>query len=200
MRGQALGLIETRGYAPLVLAVDGAIKAARVTLNSLTLVGGGLANATVRGDVGAVRAALAAAAALISQMGADGMTQVIARPDAAVWSLLKQDGLRVEAEPPGPGGGAGGTSNPPTVRPEAELPVLKPVSEPPIARAEPEPPALKPDSEVPAAKPEARLPVVQNKDQAPPESASGPAPGKAGGQTPPKAPGKPKKPRKPAKK
>jgi Carbon dioxide concentrating mechanism/carboxysome shell protein len=200
MRRQALGLIETRGYAPLVMAVDGAIKAAQVTLTTKTVVGGGLVNATVRGEVGAVRAALDAAAAIIRQMGAQGMTHVIARPDAAIWALLEKDGLRVND--PDPGGGPAGTAGPPTIRPETEVPVLKSVSEPPIARAEPELPVVKPESEVPATKPEARMPVVQHNGQTPTLKDEGMKPDqkKTDGQSAPKASGKPKKPRKPAKK
>lgn len=183
------------------MAVDGAIKAAQVTLTSKTMVGGGLVNATVRGDVGAVRAALDAAEAIIHQMGAQGMTHIIARPDSAIWALLKKDGLRVN-EPPEPGGGPEGAASPPTLRPEAELPAIKPVSEPPIARAEPEVPVVKPESEVPAAKPEAGLPVVQTNGQAAVPADEGPklSQMKTDGQSAPKASGKPKKPRKPAKK
>lgn len=194
-RGQALGLIETRGYLPLVTAVDGAIKAAQVSLTTSTLVGGGLANATVRGDVGAVRAALDAAQAIIDQLGASGMTHVIARPDSAVWALLAQDGLRV-TETPEPANGSGESSSPPALRPEPEVPVARVSPEVPAIKPEPEPPVARSESEVPAVKPESRVPAVRNQDRTMPESETK----KGDGPPAPKSPGKTKKPRKTPKK
>lgn len=93
-----MGIIETTGYTSLVVAVDGALKAAQVSLQSATLVGGGLANATVLGDVGAVEAALNAARGLITSMGAKGMTHVIARPDAEVWAMLAKSELKLQGD------------------------------------------------------------------------------------------------------
>ena len=175
---EALGLIETRGQVPLVAAVDAALKAARVWLNSFRLVGGGLATATVRGDVGAVRAALDAARGQMDRMGAGGLVHVIARPDAAVWDMLEKDGLIVGPDSPGGGG------TPPALRPEPEVPAVRPESEVPAVRPEPEVPAVRAESEVPM------IPVE------PPAPAAKPAK-KTADKTP---PAKPKKPRKPGKK
>ncbi|MDL2226499.1 BMC domain-containing protein [Deltaproteobacteria bacterium OttesenSCG-928-M10] len=138
---QALGLIETRGLTPLVTALDGAIKAAQVTFEGRRLVGGGLVNATVTGDVGAVRAAMDAADGIIRQMGAIGMTHVIARPDEAVWAMLKKDGLNV------PGSGEPSPADQsqtgaPVIRPEAMAPALRAATEVPAVAAKK--PAAKP--------------------------------------------------------
>lgn len=198
MRGQALGLIETRGYAPLVMAVDGALKAAQVVLTTKTLVGGGLANATVRGDVGSVRAALEAAGAIINQMGADGMTHVIARPDASIWALLEKDGLRVNDPPPDPGTGPMGPAEPPAVRPDPGPPATRAESGAPTVKPESEPPVFRAESEVPAIKTEAGLPVVQKLSAPSPGPAA--LPEKSDGPKAAKSPGKPKKPRKTTKK
>ena len=54
----ALGMIETRGFAAMVEASDAMVKAARVELTCYEKVGGGYVTAIVRGDVAAVRAAL----------------------------------------------------------------------------------------------------------------------------------------------
>jgi ethanolamine utilization protein EutM len=75
-----LGIVETRGLLPLVEAADAALKAANVRLSGYTLVGGGLAACLLSGDVGAMRAALAAAQGAISRLAAQGATHLIPRP------------------------------------------------------------------------------------------------------------------------
>ncbi|MDR3174997.1 MAG: BMC domain-containing protein [Desulfovibrio sp.] len=77
---EALGIVETRGLLALVEAVDAALKAANVALSGHTLVGGGLAACLLSGDVGAMRAALAAAQGAISRLAAQGATHLIPRP------------------------------------------------------------------------------------------------------------------------
>src|SRR5256885_14471585 len=53
----ALGMIETRGFAALVEASDAMVKAAKVELVGYEKIGGGYVTAIVRGDVAAVKAA-----------------------------------------------------------------------------------------------------------------------------------------------
>lgn len=201
MNKQALGLIETRGYQPLVTAVDAAIKAARVSLVTTRLVGGGLVNATVRGDVGAVRAALDAALATINQMGACGMTHVIARPDPAVWALLAGDGLK-GSDPWEPENGPKGPAGPPAVRPEPEMPAHRVSPEVPAVKPDSDPPATRVEPEVPVVKPETGVPVIRNADQPPPPDpeVSVTADKKNDEPSASKTRGKVKKPRKSAKK
>ena len=56
---KALGMIETRGLVASIEAADAMVKAANVTLTSARKhVGGGLVTVMVRGDVGAVKAAV----------------------------------------------------------------------------------------------------------------------------------------------
>ena len=55
----ALGMIETRGLVAAIEAADAMVKAANVTLTRKEEVGGGLVTVMVRGDVGAVKAAVA---------------------------------------------------------------------------------------------------------------------------------------------
>ena len=58
MEKQALGMIETRGFVGAVEAADAMVKAANVTLVGKEIIGGGLVTVLVRGDVGAVKAAV----------------------------------------------------------------------------------------------------------------------------------------------
>ena len=84
----ALGIIETYGRAPLIEAVDSAIKAASVSILASYFVGGGCNTVTLVGDVGAMRAALDAAQGLMDRQGIDGCTHLIPRLAKEVWPFL----------------------------------------------------------------------------------------------------------------
>ena len=85
---QALGIIETRGRAPLIEAVDAAIKAAQVDILASYFVGGGCNTVTLVGDVGSLRAALDAAQGMIDRLGIDGCTHLIPRLAGQVWPMI----------------------------------------------------------------------------------------------------------------
>jgi ethanolamine utilization protein EutM len=78
--GIALGLIETKGLVGAVEAADAMCKAARVTLLSKEMSGGGLVTVMVRGEVGAVKAAVEAGAVGARRVGEVVSTHVIPRP------------------------------------------------------------------------------------------------------------------------
>ncbi len=80
----ALGMIETRGFAAMVEASDAMVKAAKVELVSYEKIGGGYVTAVVRGDVAAVRAACEAGQAAASRVGELVTVHVIARPHSNV--------------------------------------------------------------------------------------------------------------------
>jgi ethanolamine utilization protein EutM len=61
--GEALGMIETRGFVAMIEACDAMVKAAKVNLIGWEKIGSGYVTAMVRGDVAAVRAATDAGAA-----------------------------------------------------------------------------------------------------------------------------------------
>ncbi len=186
-----MGLIETKGYAPLVRAVDAALKAAQVSLATGHKVGGGLALATVAGDVGAVRAALDAAQAVISTMGGYGMTHVIARPDPAVWEMLRKDGLKVPgAETPKTGGGPAKPADPPALKPEAEVPMVRAAPEVPAVKPASGVPVLRPETPAPATKAPAKVPAMRKDDPAGGAQKSGSAEKKPAGGKKPRKPGK----------
>ena len=81
MTSQALGLIETVGLPAAVEAADAAMKAANVQLIGYEKTrGGGLVTVKIRGDVGAVQAAVASAVAAASKVGRVYSHHVIPRP------------------------------------------------------------------------------------------------------------------------
>ena len=84
---KALGIIETQGRAPLIEAVDTAIKAAQADILASYFVGGGCNAVTLVGDVGSLRAALDAARALMDSRGIIGITHLIPRLAEQVWPL-----------------------------------------------------------------------------------------------------------------
>ena len=86
--GEALGLIETRGLVGAIEAADAMVKAANVTLVSKEEIGGGLVTVMVRGDVGAVQAAVEAGAKAAKVVGELISVHVIPRPHAEVENML----------------------------------------------------------------------------------------------------------------
>lgn len=77
---KAIGIIETKGFAPLILGADTALKAANVDLVEWRQIGGGYVSFTIEGDVAAVRSAIEAAAESASTKGEVISKLVIPRP------------------------------------------------------------------------------------------------------------------------
>lgn len=85
---EALGMIETKGFTPLVEATDAMLKAANVQFLTWEKVGAGFAAAFVTGDVAAVKAATDAGAAAAGRIGEVISVQVIPRPHEDVEGVL----------------------------------------------------------------------------------------------------------------
>ena len=85
---EALGMVETRGLVAAIEAADAMVKAANVTLIGSEKIGSGLVSIMVRGDVGAVKAAVEAGGAAASRLGEVVATHVIPRPHGDVEKLL----------------------------------------------------------------------------------------------------------------
>ena len=85
---QALGMIETRRLTAAIEAADSMVKAAEVALIGTEKIGSGLVTVMVRGDVGAVKAAVEAGAATASSLGELVATHVIPRPHEDVEKIL----------------------------------------------------------------------------------------------------------------
>ncbi len=88
MAYEALGMIETRGLTAAVEAADAMVKAAEVTLIGTEKIGSGLVTVMVRGDVGAVKAAVETGSAAASKLGELIASHVIPRPHADVEKIL----------------------------------------------------------------------------------------------------------------
>lgn len=85
---EALGMIETKGLVASIEASDAMVKAANVTLIGKERVGGGLVTVMVRGDVGAVKAAVDAGATAADKVGSLISVHVIPRPHSEVEAIL----------------------------------------------------------------------------------------------------------------
>ena len=94
---EALGMIETRGFAAVVEAADAMVKAAKVELVTYEKTGGGYVTAVVRGDVAAVKAAIDAGTRGAEKVGEVVSTHVIARPHTNI-DLVMPLGRLEEAE------------------------------------------------------------------------------------------------------
>jgi ethanolamine utilization protein EutM len=88
MEKQALGMVETKGLVGAIEAADAMVKAANVTLVGKELIGSGLVTVMVRGDVGAVKAAVDAGAAAAKRVGELVSIHVIPRPHCEVEYIL----------------------------------------------------------------------------------------------------------------
>lgn len=87
---QALGMVETRGLVASIEAADAMCKAANVVLVGTEKIGSGLVSVMVRGDVGAVKAAVEAGAATAERLGEVIAVHVIPRPHSDVEKILPQ--------------------------------------------------------------------------------------------------------------
>ena len=85
---EALGMIETKGFIPLVEATDAMVKAANVEFLGWDNVGSGFVSVFVTGDVAAVKAATDAGAAAAGRIGDVVSVQVIPRPHADIAKVL----------------------------------------------------------------------------------------------------------------
>lgn len=97
MKNDSLGLMETFGIVPAIVAADAACKAAMVSLLGYEMARAGLVTIKLVGDVAAVKAAVSAGAAAAGKVGKVISVHVIPRPDRQ---------LRIrpsEPAPPSPG-------------------------------------------------------------------------------------------------
>ena len=86
--GEALGMIETKGLVGAIEAADAMTKSANVTLRGYEKIGSGLVTVMVRGEVGAVKAAVDAGACAAEKVGEIVAQHVIPRPHTDVEKIL----------------------------------------------------------------------------------------------------------------
>ncbi|MCX7797312.1 MAG: BMC domain-containing protein [Melioribacter sp.] len=84
----ALGMIETKGLVGAIEAADAMVKTANVELIGKEVIGGGYVTVMIRGDVGAVKAAVEAGAAAAQKVGELVSVHVIPRPHSDVELIL----------------------------------------------------------------------------------------------------------------
>lgn len=87
-KGSALGIIETKGFIPLVEAVDTGLKQAEVSCSGWYKVGSALVSTIFRGEVAAVKASVEAAAEKCKQAGELVNMYVIPRPHQSVEDIV----------------------------------------------------------------------------------------------------------------
>jgi ethanolamine utilization protein EutM len=85
---QALGMVETKGLVGAIEAADAMVKAANVTLVGKEKIGSGLVTVMVRGDVGAVKAAVEAGSSAAKRVGEVVSIHVIPSPHDDVEKIL----------------------------------------------------------------------------------------------------------------
>lgn len=85
MELQALGMIETRGLVASIEAADAMLKAANVVLVGTEKIGSGLVSVMVRGDVGAVKAAVEAGSAAAEKLGEIISSSCNSRDRTVMW-------------------------------------------------------------------------------------------------------------------
>ncbi len=137
MATRALGLIETVGLVAAVEAADAMTKAANVEMVGYELTqGGGMVVVKIRGDVGAVKAAVSAGVAAASRVGRVVSSHVMPRPHEEVEPVINSPATRGAGRVgPGPASGEGsGAGAPDTAGGEEGAPEaaeLEPVTENP---------------------------------------------------------------------
>jgi len=87
-QGNALGMIETKGLVASIEAADAMVKAANVAMIGQERIGSGLVTVMVRGDVGAVKAAVDAGVQAGENVGEIVTSYVIPRPHSEVEAIL----------------------------------------------------------------------------------------------------------------
>jgi microcompartment protein CcmL/EutN len=91
MASEALGMIETRGLVAAIEGSNAMLKAANVRLTGYLPVGSGLVSAFVKGEVAAVKAAVAAGAEAAARVGEVFAVHVISQPHPDLKNLVPQE-------------------------------------------------------------------------------------------------------------
>jgi microcompartment protein CcmL/EutN len=194
MSQRSLGLIETFGLLPAVEAADAAVKSANVELVGYEFAkGSGMTVVKVEGDVGAVKAAIAAASVAASKVGKVAATRVIPRPATGLEVMVRNGDTKgyTPPEPPAPTSPDESGPEPDPDRggltTEQEAPASEPdevttqdpaPAEPVVEEVQPEPVPVEepaPVEEVQPAPAEPVVEVVSEPEPAPEEAVPAPA-------------------------
>lgn len=88
--GGAVGFIETKGLVGAIEAADAMVKAANVQVEGYRAMRNGQVSVLVRGDVGAVKAAVDAGRAAAARVGELHASHVIPRPHGETEDIIGQ--------------------------------------------------------------------------------------------------------------
>lgn len=88
--GGALGMIETKGLVGALEAADAMVKAANVQIEGYRTLRNGQVSVLVRGDVGAVKAAIDAGRTAAAQVGELYSSHIIPRPHGETEGIVAQ--------------------------------------------------------------------------------------------------------------
>lgn len=97
VRSGALGLVETKGLVGAIEAADAMVKSANVVVEGYRVLRSGQVSILVRGDVGAVKAAVDAGVAAAVAVGELYASHVIPRPHAETETVVGQAITRHDA-------------------------------------------------------------------------------------------------------
>lgn len=165
MSQRSLGLIETYGLLPAVEAADAAVKSANVDLVGYEFAkGSGMTVVKVEGDVGAVKAAIAAAYVAASKVGRVAATRVIPRPAVGLEGMTRNGDTKgyTPPEPPAPTSPDESVPEPDPDRgvqtPEQEVPASEPAE---VTTQDPAPAPAEVEEVQPEPVPEESAPVEE---------------------------------------
>ncbi len=85
------GFIETKGFVGSIEAADAMAKAANIELAGQIEIGGGYVTVVIKGDVGAVKAAVDAGAEAAQKVGTLLSAHVIPRPNEGLLDLFLEE-------------------------------------------------------------------------------------------------------------
>ena len=85
---ESIGMIETKGLTAAIEAADAMLKAANVQIVGTDKIGSGLVTVIVKGDVGAVKAAVEVGSEAAQRVGELVAAHVIPRPHSDVYLML----------------------------------------------------------------------------------------------------------------
>ncbi|MBN1550551.1 BMC domain-containing protein [bacterium] len=87
---QSIGILETRGFTPLISGADAAVKSADVKLIEWRKIGSGYVSFVIQGEVAAVRSAIEAGRSAASSVGEVISDMVIPRPVEELYTSFKK--------------------------------------------------------------------------------------------------------------
>lgn len=87
---KSIGILETKGFTPLIEGADAAVKSANVDIVEWRQIGSGYVSFVVEGEVAAVRSAIEAAREAAGRAGEVVSDLVIPRPVSELKATFKQ--------------------------------------------------------------------------------------------------------------